>query len=205
MLKEETELLKQSQQGNTEAFGELMRIYQSRIYALCLRTLRKEHDAYDATQESMIKMFRSIRKFRMESSFSTWMYRICVNTCLDMLRKQRRKRVESLDALRKSGQNIRDLYDLDAAISDKEAQQVLTYLLSRLSISLRQIFVLREMEGLGYEEIADVMQIPIGTVKSRLYRARSQMGAQYNRLKEEEQKKGKLRQNEKGVDDNGHM
>ena len=161
----------QAQQGNAAAFESLVREHQTRLYHTCLRMLANPDDARDMAQDILVKVWRSLPSFKGDSSFSTWLYRIAVNTCLDELRRRKKARQTSMEALAESGWEP----------SDPEAERLLDRALNRelihkalneLQEDFRAVIVLRDVDGLSYEEIAEVLECPVGTVRSRLNRAR---------------------------------
>ncbi|MGE5397305.1 MAG: sigma-70 family RNA polymerase sigma factor [Chitinophagales bacterium] len=179
-LSRDEDLIKQSIHGNTQAFEELVHKYQNRIYNLAYRYMGNEDDASDMAQEALIKAYRSLASFKGESSFSTWLYRITANVCLDELRK--RKRVVpmiSLDepAVTSDGEDIeRDLADssptADIVFEHKEMEKYLQALISTLKPEYKSVIILRDVMDFSYEEVAEILQCSIGTVKSRLSRGR---------------------------------
>jgi RNA polymerase sigma-70 factor (ECF subfamily) len=173
---DDLDIIEDFKKGNALAFEALLLKYQDRIYNLCRYLLENPHDADDAAQDSFVKAFQGLKRFTPTASFYTWLYRIAVNTCLD----QRRK------ASSRTGLFVADGTDyLDTAPSqspspesDYETKQVLHSLqtsLNRLSVKLRVPLVLKEVEGLSYGEIAVALDVSVGTVKSRISRAREEM------------------------------
>lgn len=180
----ETMLIKRSQKGDSAAFEELALIYQQRIYNTALRMLNHAEDAADVTQEALLKMYRALPKFRWEASFSTWVYRITVNACHDILRRgYKQKEGLLLDfGEGEEGEASREVADYSCIPEDimveQETGQYLQALISGLTPKYRLVVTLREISGLSYQEIADAVGISIGTVKSRLNRARQSMQEQ---------------------------
>lgn len=171
------ELIARFQSNDAAAFDEIVLGYQDRIYGLCRRLLGNTHDAEEAAQDVFLKAFRSLHKFRPEASLYTWLYRIAVNTCIDYKRKPF---FESLFRRTEEGDEIR----IDPPSGDPsperlyESKQLGAALwkgLAKISPKLRIALVLKEIEGLSYEEIADVLEISLGTVKSRISRAREEL------------------------------
>lgn len=161
----------QAQAGDAAAFESLVSEYQTRLYHTCLRMMSNPEDARDMAQEILIKVWRSLPNFKGDSSFSTWLYRVAVNTCLDELRRRKKVQHTSMEALAESGWEP----------TDPEAEHLLELALNRdllngalreLPDDFRAVIVLRDVNGLAYEEIAQVLDCPIGTVRSRLNRAR---------------------------------
>jgi RNA polymerase sigma-70 factor, ECF subfamily len=166
---EEKDLILQSQQGDKEAFCALMEAHQSRIYALCYKYMQNTHDASDAAQEAILKIYLNISRFRFASAFSTWAYRIAVNACVDMLRKRKvTVPLEDFGAASSQG-------NPDADVLYAEFKAGLAKAVAGLPPKDKSMIVLREMEQKSYEEIAEILGVPVGTVKSRLARAREKL------------------------------
>ena len=181
----ERQLIKQAQKGDTNAFENLALQYQKRIYNIALRMLNNPEDAADMTQEVLIKMYRALVKFRGDSAFSTWVYRITVNTCRDMLRRNYKHKENLLIDFGEGDDKDdtrREIADYSAMPEDivlqNEAEAYLAALIAGLTPKYRMVVTLREVSGLGYQEIADTLQISLGTVKSRISRARKCMQEQ---------------------------
>ena len=175
--------MRRARDGDLEAYNELVKLYQGRIYATIYHMTANHEDANDLAQESFIKAFRALKSFRGGSSFYTWLYRIAVNKTINFL-KQRKKRIQiSLNDLDSNAEHDPDLV---ALISDKtprreaeliELQKKLNAALLKLSESHRLVVVLHDVQGLSHDEIAKVMDCNIGTVRSRLFYARQQLQA----------------------------
>jgi RNA polymerase sigma-70 factor, ECF subfamily len=162
----------QSQHGDLAAFGDIVRNYQDRIYNLCRYILRDPQDAQDAAQDVFLKAYRGIKEFRPEASLYTWLYRIAVNTCLDYQRKARR------DALKNEplSDDLPSAEPLPAELHEsRKNTEAVRAALQKLPGKLRAAIVLREIDGLSYEEIAEVLHASVGTVKSRISRAREEL------------------------------
>ncbi len=159
---------------------ELYDVYKDRVYNVCFRITGSATDSLDASQETFGIVFRKLGEFRFESKFSSWVYRIAVNASIDLKRRQTARRLPSLDAIRereytRDGQRF-DIADdrTDApqvAASRHELEHEVQRAINRLSPKLRAITVLRYVENLSYEQIAETLSVSIGTVKSRLSRA----------------------------------
>lgn len=180
MLSDE-QLLEKSLEGDIEAFEEIVNRYQNKVYSLAVRYIGNEEDAYDMAQEAFIKAYRSLRSFKRESSFSTWLYRITTNVCLDELRRRKRRIIPlSLDeplATTEGDELEKEIEDrsptADIIYEKKEFSHYIQGLLDQLKPEHKTTLVLRDIMDLSYEEIAEVLNCSIGTVKSRLNRARS--------------------------------
>lgn len=179
-MQSEEYLVKQSIQGDTRAFEELVVQYHNKIYALAYRYMGNEEDAYDMAQEAFIKAFRSLRSFKGNSSFSTWLYRITTNVCLDELRRRKRRIIPlSLDeplATREGDEVEKEIADsspgADILYEQKEFARYIQGLLNEMKPEHKTAIVLRDVMELSYEEIAEVLNCSMGTVKSRISRAR---------------------------------
>jgi RNA polymerase sigma-70 factor (ECF subfamily) len=170
-------LVEQVQKGDKRAFDLLISKYQHRIVSLVTRYVNDHAEALDVSQEAFIKAYRAIGHFRGESAFYTWLYRIAINTAKNWLVAQKRRPpasdIDAVDA---------EQYDMDSRLKDKgtpenellreEIRQTVYGTIAELPEDLRTAIVLREMDGMSYEEIATTMECPIGTVRSRIFRAR---------------------------------
>jgi RNA polymerase sigma-70 factor (ECF subfamily) len=172
----EQQLLARHRAGDAGALTELLRAYQSRVYAICYRMVPRE-DVLDLTQDALIRVMEGLDSYDGRSSLSTWIIRVTMNCCLSHLRKQRIRRHASLDAAADHGPDEllplgREPSPLDRVQQD-EARGLLLEALGRLDPRLRAILVLRDLQGLDYQQVAAVLGAPVGTVKSRLFRARA--------------------------------
>jgi RNA polymerase sigma-70 factor (ECF subfamily) len=172
------ELVAAAKRGERGAFDVLVRKYQGRIMRLVSRYVRQEEDAYDVVQEVFVKAYRAIQGFREESAFYTWLYRIASNTAKNHAMTQARSMVRSEADLPESlvteeGLQTSDADTPESLILSQEAEAIIGRAVSELPEELRRALLLREVEGLSYEEIAVAMDCPIGTVRSRLFRARA--------------------------------
>ena len=166
---EELELIHRSQAGDTEAFGELVTKYRAKIYAMLYCMVRNENDAWDLAQESFLQAWRSIHKFEGRSSFYTWLYRLTVNLAIDSLRAGRYVEVELDDAIPCSLPSPRANY------RRTEISEHINTALAQLSPEHRAVIVLKEIEDLQYREIAEILNVSIGTVMSRLFYGRRKL------------------------------
>lgn len=153
--------------GDTRAFDELMDQHEDRVFAICLRTIGDRELALDAVQETFITVFRKVGQFEGKSAFSTWIYRVAVNTCYDVLRKAKRHKTDELP----DGQDPVDPSS-DDALTSIELRPDITAALERLPEEFRPAIVLSDLEGLPLREVADIIGVPVGTVKSRVFRGR---------------------------------
>jgi len=173
----ELQLVQAYRRGDAEAIAQLLRVYQRRIYAVCYRMVRDEHDARDLAQDAMVKVIQGLDGYDGRSKLSTWVIRISMNCCLSHLRKQRLRRHGSLDADRAGGgppDGGAGGGELPPArgVEQGEMRGILSRALGRLDPQMRSVLVLRDMQDLEYSQIAEVLGVPVGTVKSRLFRAR---------------------------------
>ena len=162
---------------NRNAYAGIVDRYENRVYGYCLAVLADSGQAEDATQEVFIKAYQALGQFRGASSFSTWLYRITINYCKDILRKISRAKVESWDALlEKEGEKIEALLSTPQLSGDMTGQmELISKILSYLPEKSRTLLLLREMHGLSYEELAGTLKCSIDSVKSRLKRARQEI------------------------------
>ncbi|MDB1144975.1 MAG: sigma-70 family RNA polymerase sigma factor [Alcaligenaceae bacterium] len=173
--------VQQIQNGQVRVFEQLVLKYQKRIYHVMYRFCQDHHTAEDLTQEAFIKAFRAIQGFRSDSGFYTWMYRIAVNTAKNYLVSLKTK-PQTVDVFSSSEEDegtfsvldtLSDEDTPDRLLENKQLMQALSDALEDLPADLHHIMVLRELEGLSYDEIAKLLDIPIGTVRSRIFRARA--------------------------------
>jgi RNA polymerase sigma-70 factor (ECF subfamily) len=173
----DSKLVKRVQKGDKGAFDLLVLKYQHKIVNLVMRYVRDPELALDITQEAFIKAYRALPRFRGDSAFYTWMYRIAVNTAKNHLAAQRRRPLDVELDLQDPEQ-----YDLHARLREtdtpegvtlgKELKETVERAIASLPEDLRTAIILRELEGMSYEEIAQTMECPVGTVRSRIFRAR---------------------------------
>ncbi|MCX7555022.1 RNA polymerase sigma factor RpoE [Marinicella sp. S1101] len=173
----DAELVAQAKAGKMSAFELLVNRYQQRVANVIAKFIKDRHEIQDVAQEVFIKVFRALPNFRGDSSFYTWIYRIAVNTSKNHLvaksRRIQNTQVEFEDAESfGSNEDYRNLDTPDAVYSRGELEQTMSKAISQLPEDLKQAIVLREVDGLSYEEIAVKMDCPIGTVRSRIFRAR---------------------------------
>ncbi len=174
-------IVEQVKQGNAEAFGLLVRKYQDRIYSTILHYTNSVDEAADLAQETFVKAYSGLARFNGKSAFYTWLYRIAVNTAIDHLRKKPSVRVDSLDddRYREAGfePSAGRSSDPVHVLANSEERRLLGEAISSLSEKLRSAIILHDIEGLSQEEIAAVLKCPVGTVKSRVSRARCEIRA----------------------------
>ncbi|MFQ5463446.1 MAG: RNA polymerase sigma factor [Phycisphaerae bacterium] len=190
---EEAQLVEKAKHGETEAFEVLVRQYQDRVFNTCWRISGHLEDARDLTQEAFLKALENIAGFNYQSSFYTWLFRIAVNLALSHKRKTARRRTISLDrGIGEEGTQADALKHLIAADSEHdpvvaatkaEMQGMVARGLQALDENQRTVVVLRDLEGFDYHEIGEILGIPPGTVKSRLFRARMALHQAIDRLR----------------------
>ena len=168
------ELVRAAAGGDEDAFAQLVALHEKKVYNLALRMCGNPEDAWDAAQEAFLSAWRGLPSFRGEAGFSTWLYRLTSNASIDLLRRTRRQRGESsLDDESLGIDAIDRTPSPQERAEESELRGAVTAGLARLSDSHRQALVLREVQELSYEEIASVLEVDLGTVKSRISRARS--------------------------------
>lgn len=172
-------LVEKAQKGDTQAFEQLVRLHQNKVYGIAIRMTGNPEDAEDAAQDAFVRAWEKLPSFRGDCAFLTWLYRLTTNVCLDHLNARSRRKAVSLSADDDIGSRAMEIPD-DAPgpqeqVEKSERAQALRGALDRLPADARQIVVLRESEGLSYDEIGLVLELPAGTVKSRLFRAREKL------------------------------
>lgn len=163
----DAELIERYLAGDVEAFDALMRAHEDRVFSICLRMLRNREAALDATQETFVTVFRKVDRFAGRSAFSTWLYRVAVNTCYDAARRQRRRPAEPLP----EGNDPPDRSagdELDAV----ELRPDLQAALAEIPAEFRAAVILVDVEGLALQSVSEILGVPVGTVKSRVFRGR---------------------------------
>ena len=187
---EDAALVKAAQKGDTGAFEELVARHRDKIYARAFSMMRNEDEAVDLSQEAWVKGWQRLEQFQGDSSFATWITRIVINLCLDELRKQKRRRTESIEEMdEESGGVERQMPVITTNPTERlergELRQRIDRALEQMSHEHRTVVVLHEFEEMEYKEIAKVMQCSIGTVMSRLFYARRKLAALLADLKSE--------------------
>ncbi len=170
-------LVERVQQGDKEAFGLLVTKYQRKVYRLLSRLIRDPVEVEDVAQEAFIKAYRALEGFRGESAFYTWLYRIAINTAKNhMVSQSRHVSISGLDTDEAEGLGegalLRDINTPERLLITREIGETVREAMMALPDELQNAIVLRELEGMSYEEIAGIMDCPIGTVRSRIFRAR---------------------------------
>ena len=186
------QLVERVKSGDRQAFDLLVRKYQHKVYGLVSRFISDSAAVEDVVQESFIKAYRSLDRFRGDSAFYTWLYRIAVNTAKNYLVAKGRRPpdadIDATDAEQMSGAEImRELGTPEDVTLSKEMSQKVLQVVEELPPDLRTALTLREIDGLTYEEIAKVMDCPIGTVRSRIFRAREAVNNALEALSQEKE------------------
>jgi RNA polymerase sigma-70 factor, ECF subfamily len=177
---DDTRLIAECLQGDTSAFGELVRRYQDRLYNTVYRHLDNAEDAQDVVQEAFLSAYQSLDSFKGNSEFFTWLYRIAVNTAIS-LRRKKKVTLSLHGAGDRNGEAVHEPLDPSEqtrpghGLEQAEEERRIRNALHRLSPEHRMVLILKDMEGEKYETMAEVLQVPIGTVRSRLHRARAEL------------------------------
>jgi len=184
-------LVRAAQRGNMPAFEELVARHRDKVFARAYSMMRNEEDAIDLSQEAWVKAWQRLKQFHRESSFSTWITRIVINLCLDQLRRQKRQRAESIEAMEEeSGGVERQMPVVTVNPTERleraELRARIDRALNQLSEAHRTVLVLHEFEQMEYKLIAKTMGCSIGTVMSRLFYARRKMAALLAELKKQD-------------------
>lgn len=178
MAADDNRLIAECREGNTAAFGELVSRYQDRLFNSVLRLCDNAEDARDVVQEAFLHAYQSLQTFKGDALFFTWLYRIAVNTAISMKRKKR-----VVLRIQPTGEDGNAIDPLDPsetnrpghAIEMAEEERRVHDALAKLSPEHRSVLVMKDMEGMKYEEMAEILGVPVGTIRSRLHRARLEM------------------------------
>lgn len=181
------QLVQRVKKGDKRAFDLLVLKYQHKILALVSRYVRDSAEVQDVTQEAFIKAYRALPKFRGDSQFYTWLYRIAINTAKNhLVARSRRPPGSDIDAqdaeFYESASQLRDIESPESHLFGEELRALVNRCIDELPEDLRTAVTLREFDGLSYEDIADVMDCPVGTVRSRIFRAREAIDKQVEPL-----------------------
>ncbi|OGR80343.1 MAG: hypothetical protein A3I11_02695 [Elusimicrobia bacterium RIFCSPLOWO2_02_FULL_39_32] len=170
--KSDSDIIQEIRNGEIQSFAEIIKKYQNKVLNLCHSIVGESH-AEDAAQEIFIKAYQSLPNLKISSFFSTWLYRIAYNHCLNILSKQKINNTVSLDALDQEIEGIDPTFP--SKLETEEAKELIQKALELLPPEARMILTLREMEGLSYKELALLLEIPVETIKVRLFRARKSL------------------------------
>lgn len=180
-IKKEKKLIFKAKNGSMEAFEALVIEHEEIVYNIIYRIMNNQEDTYDLSQETFIKAYTKLNQFNEGSKFSTWLYRIATNTSLDELRRRKGKETFSSDQTIGGSegeivpQYIDETENVELQVVNKEQKEIIEAALGEVNESHRTILILRDMQGLSYEEISDLLDLSLGTVKSRISRARQEM------------------------------
>ncbi len=179
MSGDEQRLIEQCRKGQTAAFGELVRRYQDRLFNTVYRLVDSTEDAQDVVQEAFLHAYQSLDRFKGDAQFFTWLYRIAVNSAISLQRKQRSTVRLSVD---RGGQgsvpephDVSEFSQPDQALERADEERRIQSALNRLSAEHRAVLILKDLEDQKYETMAEILQVPIGTIRSRLHRARLEL------------------------------
>ncbi len=174
-MSDDASLIAATLAGDSAAFGRLVAAYQDRLYNSLLRVLGSSEDAADIVQDAFVQAFTKLSTFRGTSAFYTWLYRIAFNLAMSHVRRDRK--TASIDGMKSDvGEEPMDgRPTAEADVMQQERAELVHAALGELSLDYRQILVLREIDGCRYDEIAEILDLPVGTVRSRLFRARMEM------------------------------
>jgi RNA polymerase sigma-70 factor (ECF subfamily) len=168
-------LIKKCVDGDLKSFDQLISRYERNAFAMALRYLGNYDDASDVTQEALIKVYKNISKFRFEASFTTWLYRIVINTAKDFLKKKNREKVVSIDETQKEFKDENKDQNPQEHTERQEVKSEVHRALDKISENYRMVIVLKDIQGFTYDQISEMLEIPIGTVRSRISRGRVEL------------------------------
>lgn len=200
----EFEYVREAQDGDMKAFEKLVTLYEGYVYNLCYNYFYNKLDAEDCTQEIFVKVYKGINSFKFNSQFKTWLYKIAINTCIDEYKKKKNRIFEISDN-DDDGDTI-DFKDIkgktpEEILLQKEVEKDLKEIIKSLPLKYRTCIVLRDLQGLTYEEISDTLKLNINTVKVRVNRGRIKIKDKYIKLDKKKKKERKEKQEMKAVRD----
>ena len=176
---EEAKAIRAVLDGDADAFEALVKACEKQVYHIALNMTGSEEDAFDISQDVFLKAYRSLRSFRQESSFQTWVCRLAANRCIDFLRKQKRRgktvSLDEPDDLGRLPELPDERYAPEQVVERRERTRLLRAAMQKLPEDQRIILILREVEGFSYQEISEALELEPGTVKSRIARARAHL------------------------------
>ena len=182
------QLIERTLAGETEAFGVLVRRWENPIYGLSFRMLGRDEDARDVCQETFISAYRNLKKFRGDSKFSSWLYRIALNACHSRLRRSENGLTQSLENSTPDGVTVEysdpAVEDVSEKVQRDQRANLVRRALQALPAEMRQVILMKEYEDLTFNEIAEILEIPLSTVKSRLYTGLQQMRARLENVRD---------------------
>lgn len=176
-MENDSELIKRFQQGDVKAFEALVHRYQQQVANIVHSVLGRTSDVEDLTQEVFMKVYRSLKHLTLHANFSAWIYRVTVNLCIDQIRTKKLRRFFSLDTVPEG--ELTTMHHCPeeghTILERKELGEVIDNAISQLRPEYRIVIVLRDIQGIAQEEISEILKLPIGTVKSRIFRAREEL------------------------------
>ncbi len=176
MQRDDDRLVNLALNGDSRAFEILMEKHEAKMYAVALRMCKNREDAQDCLQDAMLRIYKALPSFKGQSSFSTWAYRITMNTCLDDLRRKKVRQAQSLDQMLEIGWSpVDENNSTERHIENSELKRNLSKAIQTLPEEMRAAVVLRDVQGFSYEEIASILSTNVGTVKSRISRGREKL------------------------------
>jgi RNA polymerase sigma-70 factor (ECF subfamily) len=175
--------IKQVLKGDQNAFGEIIEIYKDKVYQICYRMLGNRHEAEDMAQEAFIRAYVNIHRFNIELKFSTWLYRIATNLCIDRIRKKKPDYYLDAEVPGTEGLNMYSQISSDTRLPEDdveslELQTLIQTEISKLPDKYRAVIVLKYIEELSLNEISEILELPLGTVKTRIHRGREALRKQ---------------------------
>jgi len=174
---DDRDLIRRHLSGDTEAFHELMARHEDHVFAVCLRIMGDRESALDATQETFLTLYRKANRFEGRAAFSTWLYRVTVNTCYDQLRRRKRHEGQNIEAVAPRADPSQE-----AALGAVELRPDIESALLRLPDEFRTVVVLIDLHDLPLEAVAEILGVPVGTVKSRAFRGRRMLAQMLGNL-----------------------
>jgi RNA polymerase sigma-70 factor, ECF subfamily len=190
MTRTDEELVTRATAGDLDSFNQLVTRWERPIYALAYRTLGREEDARDVVQEAFLRAFRGLRGFKGEAKFSSWLYRITLNLCRDWIRKERRAPIvqvpEGTDPIDLADDQAAPTESVEELVARRELSQAVARAMAELPEEQRTAIMLKEYHGLTFQEIADLLDCPLSTVKTRLYQGLSVLRRRLERRQTEE-------------------
>jgi RNA polymerase sigma-70 factor (ECF subfamily) len=190
MIRTDEELVTRATAGDLESFNQLVSRWERPIYALAYRTLGREEDARDVVQEAFLRAFRGLRGFKGEAKFSSWLYRITLNLCRDWIRKERRAPIvqvpEGSDPIDLADSQASPVESVEELVARREMSHAVSKAMAELPDEQRTAIMLKEYHGLTFQEIAEMLDCPLSTVKTRLYQGLSVLRRRLERRQAEE-------------------
>jgi RNA polymerase sigma-70 factor (ECF subfamily) len=190
MIRTDEELVARATAGDLDSFNQLVTRWERPIYALAYRTLGREEDARDVVQEAFLRAYRGLRGFKGEAKFSSWLYRITLNLCRDWIRRERRTPLvqvpEGTDPVELADQRASPAESVEDLVARREMSRAVARAMADLSDDQRMAIVLKEYHGLTFQEIADMLDCPLSTVKTRLYQGLSMLRRRLERQQADE-------------------